>query len=133
NAGACERNLNWILTSLLSLLLVELALRLPFASAVATAGRSSTRALHVVRAKAISDHWKEKAMAAYARSTFLASVQLVSLLAILFGTAFLLVVALERVSGGFQGFILGWRGIAFSVAVASLYVVARRALARGGL
>lgn len=125
--------MNWFLTLLVSLLLVELALRLPFASVVATAGRSGTRALHVVRAKAISDHWKEKAMAAYARSTFLASVQLVGLLAVLFAAALLLVVALERVSGGFQGFILGWRGIAFSVAAASLYVVARRSFARGRL
>ena len=125
--------MNWLLTGLLCILLVELALRLPFAAVVAAVSKSSARAVRVVRAKAVSDHWKEKALAAYARTTFLSSMKLAALLAVLLTFAAVLVVALEQVSGGFQSFILGWRGIGFSIVFASFYLMARKAILHGRL
>jgi len=122
---------NWLLMVVLCALLVELVLRLPFLRLLDAVHRSSNRALHVVTAKAVSDHWKEKAMGAYARRTFIASAQLTGLLVIAFGTAALLVLGLDRLSNGFQSFILSWTGIFGSIAAAGLYVAGRRRVSGG--
>ena len=124
--------MNWLLTAIVCVLLVELAVRLPFATTVAGLSRSSSRAFSVVRARA-SDHWKEKAMAAYARLTFLSSIRLAGLLAVLLLAAAILVLVFEQISGDFRSFILGWRGIVSGLAFASLYLTARKAIAGGRL
>lgn len=123
--------MNWILTVPFCAVLVELALHLPLLEPLKGLSRSSNRALHVVTAKAVSDHWKEKAMRAYAQKTFLASAKLAGLLAVVLGTAAILVVVLDRLSDGFQAFILSWTGLGLSVVAASLYVMARKAILRG--
>lgn len=125
--------MNWFLTALLCVLLIELTLRLPFATAVVGASRSAGRAVRVVRAKAVSDHWKEKALATYARTTFLSSLKLAGLMAILLTVAVVLVAVFEQGSSGFQGFILGWRGIGSGVVFTGLYSAARRSIVHGRL
>ncbi len=123
--------MNWLLTMVLCAVLVELVLRLPFLNPLKALHWSSNRAVRLVTAKAVSDHWKEKAMGAYARKTFVASAKIAGLLAIVLGAATLSVLALDRLSDGFQAFILSWTGLGGSVAAASLYVVARKAVIRG--
>lgn len=118
--------MNWLLTTLLCAVLVELLLRLPFSAPVRAVARSGQRAMRVVASKAISDHWKEKAMAAYARQTFVSSLRIAVLLAIVLGVATALVLGLEQLSGGFQAFFLSGTGIAFSIVAASAYAWARR-------
>lgn len=125
--------MNWFLTAVLCVLLVELALRLPFAAAVAVLSRSGGKAFRVIRAKSVSDHWKEKALAAYAQTTFLSSIKLAGLLVVLLAVAAVLVVVLEQISSGFQSFILGWRGIAFTIVIASLYLTVRKSIVHGRL
>jgi hypothetical protein len=125
--------LNWFLAAVFCVPLVELALRLPFGPALTGLSKAGTRAVRVVRAKSVSDHWKEKAMAAYAQATFLSSLKLAFLLFVLFGVAAMLVVALDSIGSGFQGFILGWQGIALSIVVAGLYLKARKAIFHGGV
>ncbi len=125
--------MNWFLTAILCILLLELALRLPFTDVVAGVSKSSGGAVRVVRAKAVSDHWKEKALAAYAQATFLSSIKLAGLLIVLLTIAAVLVVALEQISGGFQSFILGWRGISFSIVFASFYLTVRKSILHGRL
>jgi len=61
----------------------------------------------------------------------LASAKLAGLLAVVLGTAAILVVVLDRLSDGFQAFILSWTGLGLSVVAASLYVMARKAILRG--
>lgn len=122
------RCLNWLLTALL----VELALLLPIAAIVARLARSGGKAVHVVRTKAVSDHGKEKALAAYAQTTFVSSIKLAGLLLVLYGIA-ARVVAPEQLADGFRGFILGWRGIGFSIVAASVYLTLRNAIVRGRL
>lgn len=123
--------MNWLLTAILCLLLAELVLRLPFGAAVIDVSRSGRKAVHVVRTKAVSDHWKEKALAAYAQTTFLSSIKLAGLLTVLFTVAVVLVVAFEQSSRGFNRFIVSWHGIGFSVIFASLYLTARKSIVRG--
>jgi sterol desaturase/sphingolipid hydroxylase (fatty acid hydroxylase superfamily) len=124
---------NWLLGSVLCLCLVELIARLPFQGAIHGLLAASDKALHTVRARAISDHWKEKAMAAYARSAFLSTLKLALLLLAVAAVVAVLTVLFELGFSGFQSFLLSWQGIAFTLVFASLYVAARRALIRGRL
>ncbi len=39
----------------------------------------------------------------------------------------------DPISGGFQSFILGWRGIGFSIVFASLYLTVRKLIVHGRL
>lgn len=125
--------MSWLLTGLLCIALVELALRLPFGEAVMDAHRCGRRAVRIVFARSISDHWKERALAAYARTTFLTSIRLAGLLLALLGAAAGLVVLLEQISPTFRSFILDWRNVGFSFLVAGLYLRVRRSLVNGPL
>lgn len=98
--------MNWILTIPFCAVLVELVLHLPFLEPLKELSRSSNPAVHVVTAKAVSHHWKEKAMGAYARKTFVASAKIAGLLAVVLGGAAILVAGLDQLSDGFQAFIL---------------------------
>ncbi|SON56849.1 hypothetical protein HDIA_3308 [Hartmannibacter diazotrophicus] len=122
--------MNWLLTAILCVLLVELAVRLPLAGAVLGVSGASKRAARVLRAKAISDHWKEKAMGAYARATFASTLKLAGLLIVILAIAFALVLLFEQISSGFESFILGWWGIGFSLVFATLYFSLRKVLLR---
>lgn len=123
--------MNWLLTGILCAILVELVLRLPFLDPLEAVRRTGRRALHLVTTTAVSDHWKEKAMGAYARQTFAASAQVAGLLAIVLGAAAVLVLGLDRLSHGFQRFIVSWTGLGGSLVAATLYVVARGLVVRG--
>lgn len=123
--------MNWLLTIVLCALLVELVLRLPFLNPIKVLSWSSNRALRVITTKGVSDHWKEKAMGAYAQKTFIASGKIAALLAVVLGFATLLVLGLERLFGGFQAFILSWKGLGSSIVAATLYIMARRVVFRG--
>ena len=123
--------MNWLLTIPFCVVLVEIVLRLPLSAPLSSLARSSWRAASLVTTTGVSDHWKELAMAAYARRTFIASLQLAGLLAVLLGVAVLMVLALERVATGFGDFILGWSGLAASVAIVTVYLITRRSLRRG--
>ena len=123
--------MNWILTLPFCALLVELVMRLPFGTHLRRLQRSSSRAMHVVSAKAVSDHWKEKAMGAYARQTFLATAMVAALLVLVLGLAGILVIGIDQVSAGFQSFILSWAGIGFTLVAATAYVMLRKVVFRG--
>jgi hypothetical protein len=124
---------NWLLAALLCLCLVELMVRLPFAAAVRGLHAASEKAVRVVRARAISDHWKEKAMGAYARAAFLSTLGLALLLLAVAAVVVLLTLLFEAGSGGFERFLLSWRGIAFTLVFASLYLGVRTAVLRARL
>ncbi len=123
--------MNWVLTALLCTALVELVLRLPFVEPLKGLVRNSRRAVHVVTAKAVSDHWKEKAMGAYAQRTFSATAKLTGCLLMVLGTAIVLVIAMEVLFNGFQAFILSGMGLGFSVVAATVYVMARKTIGHG--
>jgi hypothetical protein len=124
--------LNWVLTVVLCALLVEVALRLPFLPVLRALSRASGKAVQVIRTSAISDHWKEKAVAAYARITFLSTLQLAGFLVVLLGPAVVVVIAFDHVWSGFEDFILGWLGIGCSVVAATGYYWLRKVLFVGG-
>lgn len=123
--------MNWALTALLCAFLVELVLHLPFAEPLKKLGSYSKRSLRVVTVKGVSDHWKEKAMLAYAGKTFVASMKVAGLLGLVLGIAAVLVIGIGLLLDGFQAFVLSWTGLGLSIIVASLYLVARKAILDG--
>lgn len=124
--------MNWLLAALLCILLVEIALRLPFGPALGAVSRSSQRAARVVRSRQISDHWKEKAMGAYARATFGGTLKLAVLVAAVFGPAAVLVLAAEHLGAkGFSAFLFSWAGLGFTLIFACIYAWIRMKSQRG--
>lgn len=117
-----------LLVALLCAVLVEVGIRLPFAPLAARLGASGQKAVRTVRAPRVSDHWKEKAMGAYARRTFAATAGLAGLLALLGGIALVLTLGFERLADGFQDYLLSWQGILLSLVAATAYYYARRRL-----
>lgn len=87
--------------------------------------------MRVVTASSVSDHWKERAMGAYARMAFVATGKIAVLLATVLGLAVALVVGIEHVLSGFQGFVTSWAGLTFSVVAACLYAFLRKTILDG--
>lgn len=117
--------MNWLLTFLLCVLLVEIAVRLPLGQTLMQLVGSSRAALRTVQAKNVSDHWKEKAMFAYAVRTFSSTGRLAVLLGVLFGCAALVVWGFNWVKPGFFAFLIGGWGIVASILFATLYMKSR--------
>lgn len=122
--------MNWLFLILLSVVLVELLVRLPLLSPLTDISRTSRQAMHVAVTRSISDHWKERAMGAYARRTMLATCRLAALLSLVGLAATVIVLAFGLMSAGFEHFVLGWQGIAGSLVFACLYAVFRSFLFR---
>jgi len=118
------------LAGLLSILLVELALRLPFAVPLAAVWGTAAKALRVTTSGRISDHWKEKALLAYAGAMLGASLRLGALLLVLAAAAAAMVLAADAALGTFERFVLSGQGIVLTLVVACAWLPLRRALSR---
>jgi hypothetical protein len=118
--------MNWFLTVILCIVLVELLLRLPVAAIVSNIGLVSRKAVRTLAARRVSDHWKEKALLVYSRSLFVSSVKLGAVL-LAAGAAIAAFVYLSDLLGAeLFTFLVGWQGLLFSLAVASIYVTIRK-------
>ncbi len=122
--------MNWVLAVAFCVILVETIIRLPFLKPLTDLNRYSRRAMAVLTSKYASDHWKEKAMGAYAKATFKATINLATLLIIVLVFAAILVIGLDQISSGFQSFVLDWKGLGLTVVVAALYIPIRKAIFR---
>ena len=125
--------MNFLLSALLCIVLVELAIRLPFAEALGTIVRTSQRAIWVLSAKSVSDHWRELAMGAYARATLVSTLRLGWFIFGLMALIVLLLTAMHHVSEEISRFVLSWAGLAFVTNISCLYWFARRPNGRGRL
>lgn len=122
-----------LLSALLCLLLVEAALRLPFGRALSRAVRTGERARRVLASRRISEHWKEKAVGAYAGRLIGATLALAVMIAALAAGFLGGAIALEALKTGAFGLLLGWPGIVYCTAVAGAWVLVRRRAAHAGL
>lgn len=108
-----------MLTAILSCLLVERALQLPFGRTVLGLGARLWRAGRVLASRRISDHWKEKGVGAYARGTLRATLGLAPLLAVLPALATLLTLVDGVLVAGVQDFLNSRSGLLFGLLTAS--------------
>jgi len=122
--------MTWVLVSILTVVLVEIFIRLPLirsAKGVAAVGRRATRTL---MAKNVSDHWKEKASRAYAGRMMKSSVVLAGGLGLIAGVGAVLTSGGEIIAPGLTKALLSWTGLAVSFLAATFYVLARKKFVR---
>ncbi|MGR3762394.1 hypothetical protein ACUXV3_20010 (plasmid) [Roseobacteraceae bacterium NS-SX3] len=119
----------WAAVALITICLTELFLRLPLVAAARSVLDTSRRAARVMRARAISDHWKEKAVQAYAGLMLKAGLRLLAGLgAVALAGAGLAALA-EVLVPGTAAALLSGPGLLVSAAAAAGYLAARRQLA----
>ena len=110
---------------LLSVLAVELAIRLPFGPALRSVVTRNRRALHVIRSPAISDHWKERALLGYARGSLQESLRLLVYVLFLAGAYAAPVLVVDWLGGKLGAFLLSPHGMGITLVASALYALAR--------
>lgn len=120
--------MSWLLTAALCVVMVELLLRLPIIAAGQRAAFLGQRAVRVLRLPGVSEHWKEKALLAYAGRLMANTLRLTGLLLVVIGVALALVLLGDRITPGFAAFMLGWQGILATLVLATAYGLARARL-----
>jgi hypothetical protein len=118
--------MNWLLTTGLCVLLIEIVVRLPLGAVLSRINLVSRKALHTLSARSISDHWKEKVLLAYAGVLFVSTMKLAGYLLAVGSVALFLIFVAERLGATVQDFLTSWVGIVFSLVVATLHVMARK-------
>lgn len=118
--------MTWLLTLILCVILVEFAVRIPLSSIVSDINVVVRKALHVLGASSISDHWKEKVMLSYAGALFLSTLKLAALLVAIGLVAVLLIFVFDYSGIGVGAFLISWMGILYTVIIASVYFVLRK-------
>jgi hypothetical protein len=121
--------MNWALAALVSVLFVEVFIRLPLNATIASLLSTMRKSLRVLQSARISDHWKERALRAYSGHSLIGSLKLAALLFIALIPAVVAVVAADYFGAGLQGFLLSPLGILWSTVVAIIYVHLRSRLA----
>lgn len=118
--------MTWILTTVLCIIVIEFAVRIPLPAVISEIGIVARKALHILGAKSVSDHWKEKAILSYAGSLFLSTMKLGALLLAIAAVALLLIFIFDHSGVRIGAFIVSWTGIVFSVIVATAYYTMRK-------
>jgi hypothetical protein len=108
----------------------ELALKSPFKRILIKFRLVAGKAAHVVRAKAVSDHWKQKAMLAYARKVFILTGALALLLLGLAGVLIIFVACAGFIGATTKEFLISRNGILLSIVVTIAYLKLRSLLVR---
>ena len=123
--------MSYLLVILASFIAVELFVRLPVIEQVQRLFGTTQKAGHVIVAKAVSDHWKERVMLRYAREILFGSVMLVMfILAVLFIATLpaLLAKAFIDPDLSIEAMFSSWSAIALSLVAATGYYATRSRL-----
>lgn len=118
--------MDWPLTAILSIFLVEFLGRLPFLALISEISSVGQKSIRILQSKAISDRWKEKVLLVYAGYLFLTSIKLAGML-IVFVILLLIFIFLFDSAGMTVGhFLKSWTGVSFYIAVATIYSAIRK-------
>lgn len=124
--------MSYLLIVLASVIAVELFVRLPVIDQVHQLFGTTQKAGHIIAAKAVSDHWKERVMLRYAREIMLSSVKLVVFMT---GVLFLAVLPALLVQQfldptlSIEALFSSWTAIGVSLIAATAYYFMRARLA----
>lgn len=103
--------MNALLALLAGSLIAEAAWHMPFSRLLQRAQETGRAAMTVMQSRQISDHWKEKALAAYSGRILGASLSLLALLLAIFGVFVALAFLGDRLLPGFSDYLVGWQGL----------------------
>lgn len=120
----------WLPAAVLSAIATEVFAHLPIERSALTALASGSQAGRIILSPDISDHWKEKAMPAYALRMGRETLTLALCFGLLIGIVAVLMAFMDRIDPDAVRFILSGPGMAFSLIVSIVYYVARRRLVR---
>lgn len=115
-----------IALTILCTILVEIALRCPFAPLAARANGAVQGALRTVQRAGASDHWKERALLGFAMRVLWSAIRLAALIFVLVGAGALMTVTFAGVVPGFDSFLVSIAGLVWSSCIASVIFLARR-------
>lgn len=118
--------MNWMLTTIICVLLIEIVVHLPLPAVLSQISVTGRKAAHILGAKAVSDHWKEKILLAYAGTLFGATITLAGYLLVIGAIVVLLIFVADLFGATVGDFFMSWMGIGFSIVVATLYLKARK-------
>ncbi len=121
----------WVFTGVLTVILVELFLRLPLISTARGIGNTARKAARALSARGVSDHWKEKVSQAYAGKMARATLILAGGLGLIGIVGTLFSLGVDMFAPGFSTALLSWTGLVVSFAVATVYVILRSKFVRG--
>lgn len=125
--------MSWLLAGIASIGAVEILLRLPLAAVTSGLQATLRRVLRVIRSPAISDHWKEVAVPAYASRLFRLTARL-ALQVVIVVSPFAVVLAVAALAGlPLLDFLSSMTGLLFSTAIAASYATLRIAGVRARL
>lgn len=116
----------WVLLVVATCAAVEVAIRLPLLATVQRIVRHSKRSAIIIRAKAISDHWKEKSLQLHALRIFKYSLLLFAFIVMIVAPFFLLNVLSSAANIKLSDQLLTLVGTLASVSVAFAYITLRR-------
>lgn len=115
----------------LAVAIAELGLRLPFAELRRKMQVTSRKSLRTMRAPAVSDHWKQRALLFYSGITFRAALNLLGCVAVLAAAAGLGVLSIGLVIPNFDAVTLSITGVVSIVLTATFYLLLRLRLKHG--
>ena len=118
--------MNWVLSTVLCIILIEFVLRVPLPAILADISSVGRKAMHTLGAKSVSDHWKEKVMLAYASKLFLSTMKLAGYFVAFAIIATLIIFAFDYLGASVGDFIVSWPGILFSFVIATIYIMIRK-------
>lgn len=118
--------MTWVLTTILCIILIEMVLRLPLPAVISEISKIGRKSLRTLSSKSVSDHWKEKAILAYAGSMFASTSKLAGYLAVIGAVAIFLALAFDYAGARVVDFVTSWVGVLFSSIIAMLYLASRR-------
>ena len=125
--------MNYVGCLLISVLAVEVLLRIPILPTVSSMHGTALRSLKVVTSKTISDHWKEKAVLAYSKAIAVATVKLAlyfsAAIIVLWSAAYLLDKFADRQSS-FLTFLVSSAGLIATTGFSLAYVLLRPRLVK---
>lgn len=120
----------WVFTALLTIILVEIFLRLPLVSTARGIVVTARRAMRALARRGASDHWKELVSRAYAGRMLRATLVLAGGLGLMAVVGGALSLGVERLVPGFGAALISWPGLVVSLIAATAYVMARARFVR---
>jgi hypothetical protein len=120
--------MNWLLASIICIILIEFVVRIPLPSVTSDINTVVRKALRILGAKSVSDHWKEKVILSYAATLFLSTLKLTGLLLAIGAVAVLLISTFDYFGAEVGNFLISWAGILFTIVMASAYFTIRKML-----
>lgn len=119
--------MNWLISGLCCISAVEILMRSGMFALLNRLNLLCRKALRVISSGKISDHWKEKALFAYARTILVASIRLMLALLLVFSPFIAAVCLTAPLDMKLHDFLVSPQGLAGATLVAASYGFARRA------